>query len=353
MYYLYRSHCREIVIPDSVKTIGANAFCGMSLLSVTLGRGLTSVGNQAFGGCRNLVELNNLSALSASTLFGNAVHKDSLLAVNTERPQTSRFYTDELGFVFYEAQDGLYLVYLEDSGSASMEELTLPAPHGDHESYAIHTYALYQRDFKNLTIPDCVTRIGERAFISCPRLARLTVGNGVTEIGDYAFYNCGTMASYTVEMHVTLGAKVQVLGDNAFGSCSNMLSFEMPDTVISIGKYCFRFCSQLKELRLSTALEVIGEGAFDNCYALEGLVIPAGVTVLKNCFNYCKLSWLLLQGTPSELCVTSSFSTQGALHLYLSCDTLPASWGENWNAEGFPFHLADEWQLENGIPAPL
>lgn len=349
MSYLYRTAYHEIVIPDSVQTIGKNAFCAASLLSVTLGRDLTAVGTSAFGGCYNLVELNNRSSLSTQALLGDAVYKKSLLALNTDKPQESRFHTDEHGFVFYEAEDGLYLVYLEDRSGVSFNEVTLPDAYGEHESYAVHTYALYQRDFKKLTIPDCVSHIGEKAFVSCPRLVELTVGDGVTEIGDYAFFNCGTTA-YDAQMRVTLGARVERLGDGAFYGCYYLTSFEMPDTVKTIGEKCFHFCSQMKSLRLSAALESIGDRAFNNCAQLEGLILPAGVAVPQNCFAYCRLKWLVFEGTPAELCVDPNWSSDGALQIYLSCEAVPDAWGTDWNTGNFPVHLAGTWSLVDGVP---
>ncbi len=351
MYYLYRTSYHEIVIPDSVKTIGKNAFHSTSLFSVTLGRGLVSVGDHAFGNCRNLVELNNLSSIPTQALLSTAISSDALLAIHTEAPQTTRFFTDPNGFVFYEAEDGLYLIYLKDNSAAPLDDLVLPDAYGDYDTYAVHTYALYERDIKKLTIPDCVSSIGKKAFIYCPRLTELTIGDGVVDIQAYAFANCGTLA-FDAQLHVTLGAGVQQIGDGAFYACAYLTSFEMPDTVKTIGASCFQSCSQLKTLRLSAALESIGEKAFHYCTSLEGMIIPAGVTTLKNCFFNCRLKWLVLNDTLDGLSVIQSWSTDNALRIYLNCDALPAKWGEDWNAAGFPVYLAKEWSFEDGVPSP-
>ena len=48
----------EIVIPNSVKSIGKSAFYGCSgLTSVTFGSGVTSIGNEAFSGCSGLTSV--------------------------------------------------------------------------------------------------------------------------------------------------------------------------------------------------------------------------------------------------------------------------------------------------------
>ncbi|MBQ2374896.1 MAG: leucine-rich repeat protein [Alistipes sp.] len=45
------------------------------------------------------------------------------------------------------------------------------------------------------TIPDSVTRIGDRAFYGCDSLESITIPNSVTMIGGYAFFGCYSLTS--------------------------------------------------------------------------------------------------------------------------------------------------------------
>ena len=57
---------QDIIIPNSVKSIGENAFWDCSFSSVTLPESLVSIGSAAFGGCKNLRSIvipNNVSSI--------------------------------------------------------------------------------------------------------------------------------------------------------------------------------------------------------------------------------------------------------------------------------------------------
>ena len=51
----------SVTIPDSVTSIGSSAFMNCSgLMSVTIGNGVTNIGEEAFNGCNNLSEMQML-----------------------------------------------------------------------------------------------------------------------------------------------------------------------------------------------------------------------------------------------------------------------------------------------------
>lgn len=63
---------------------------------------------------------------------------------------------------------------------------------------------------KNITIPEDVIRIGERAFSNNKTLQTLTIGDHVQGIGDEAFSGCDNLWS------LTIGKNVSVIGKRAF-----------------------------------------------------------------------------------------------------------------------------------------
>lgn len=71
-------------------------------------------------------------------------------------------------------------------------DLVIPAVANDGENeYAVTEIGSFGGCYmSSVTIPNSVTKIGERAFHGCPLLTSVTIPNSVTTIGDNAFSSC-------------------------------------------------------------------------------------------------------------------------------------------------------------------
>ena len=110
-----------------------------------------------------------------------------------------------------------------------------------------------------VVIPNSVTSIGDRAFSFCSSLAEVVIPNSVTSIGDYAFFGCSSLSEVVIPNSVTS------IGENAFSGCSSLAEVVIPNSVTSIGDRAFSFCSSLSEVVIPNSVTSIGEGAFENC----------------------------------------------------------------------------------------
>ena len=171
----------EITLGDGVTSIGERAFCNCSsLTSVVIGDGVTSIGYEAFYNCSSLtgVYITDIAAW-CNISFGN-----------------------------YLVNNPLY--------------------------YAKNLY-LDNNLVTELVIPDSVTSIGEYAFYCCSSLTSVKIPDSVTSIGDSAFYNCDGLTS------LTLGSDLQTIGAYAFYSCGSLTSVTIPYNVTTIGAYAFEY----------------------------------------------------------------------------------------------------------------
>ena len=164
--YLDGSLLTELVIPDSVTTIGNYAFCYYSkLTSVEIPDSVTVIGDSAFYFCDGLTEL---IIPDSVTVIGDCAFYRCLGLTELIIPDSVTIIGEE---AFYWC-DGL-------------TELTI-----GNGVTTIGRAAFADTSMTSLTIPDNVASIGELAFNSCKELMSITVGKNVTSIGEKAFRGC-------------------------------------------------------------------------------------------------------------------------------------------------------------------
>ena len=161
------SSLAEVVIPNSVTSIGDLAFGGCNFLSeIVIPSSVTSIGDSAFSDCYSLSEI---------------VIPSSVTSI------------------------GKYAFY----GCDSLSEIVIPS-----SVTSIGKYAFYGCDsLSEIVIPSSVTSIGKYAFYGCDSLSEIVIPSSVTSIGKYAFYGCDSLSEIVIPSSVTS------IGDSAFYKC--------------------------------------------------------------------------------------------------------------------------------------
>ena len=145
------------------------------------------------------------------------------------------------------------------------------------------TLTKYNGPGGDVTIPEGVTKIGERAFYWCTSLQSVTIPEGVTEIEGGAFYGCERLTS------VTIPAGVTEIEKETFSYCKNLTSVTIPAGVTKIGERAFHCCTSLQSVTIPESVTEIGNSAFSGCTGLTSVTIPEGITTIhKSVFeNSC------------------------------------------------------------------
>ena len=288
----YTGTSKRVFIGDeyngvAVCAIASHAFSGMGLTDIVVPESVVFVGEKAFEGCEAIYDTE-----------GGLIYVDGILIGVSE--ETSAVVVREgTRAVADKAFSGTYhinAVTLPDSvlvlGNSAFESCNgLKAVHLGESSrlyYIGESCFRYLFSLTTFNVPDTVTTIGTNAFYCCEKLENIKIPSGLTSIAPYAFYSCLMITDLVIPEGVT------AIGDGAFNSCKNLETVKIADSVETIGMAAFssgnRNISALVGVTFGegSKLRYIGSGAFSGNYALESIIIPAGVTCIESeTFNNC------------------------------------------------------------------
>ena len=264
----------SVTIPDSVTRIGERAFSKCeSLTSVTIPNSVTSIGWGAFSNCAALTGIRVAEGNShyASDASGVLFSKDKTTLV-----QCPGAFSGSYAIPNSVTSIGDYAF----SGCSSLTSVTIP-----DSVTSIGKWAFSEcKSLTSVTIPGSVTSIGNCAFASCTSLTGIWVAEGNSHYASDAsgvlfnkdmttLVQCpGAFAAYTIPDSVTR------IGERAFYYCTSLTSVTIPNSVRSIGKWAFRGCSSLTSVTIPNSVTSIDDGTFASCTSLTSVTIPNSVT---------------------------------------------------------------------------
>lgn len=212
----YKGSASEIILPNTVKSIGDKAFYNCTVLtSVTIPDSVTNIGSKSFYGC---TRLKTIEISDSVTSIGDETFKNCSNLTNiTIKKNVANFGRS----VF--------------DGCINITTATVP--------YSVIS-SLSILNLKTITIIDG-NKIEDNLFENCSNLTSVTISNSVTSIGSSAFYNCTGLTS------VTIGNSVTSIGGLAFSGCRGLTSVTIGNSVTSVGGWAFKNCSSLTSINFN------------------------------------------------------------------------------------------------------
>lgn len=246
----------HIVFPDNLKGIGCNAFYSTQLRgSLEIPEGVTFIGDGAFAQIETLtgtLSLPNSLQHIYDGAFENCAFTSELLLPNA-------------------------LIQIGHNAFAGCSEMTghLHFPENLEE---IGECAF--KDMRNLrgdiVIPEKISRIEGQTFYGSGFDGGVYFPNHLTYIGYQAFENV------SIGGELLLPDQLIVLDQSAFsGTAITHIIF--PESLKSIGGYCFKDCTSLQDtIKLPPSLTRISEFMFSGCNRIEAIILPKELQVIEN-----------------------------------------------------------------------
>jgi len=200
-------------------------------------------------------------------------------------------------FTYTNADGSVYAYDTNKDGSANITSyagppwaVTIPTNIAGLTVGSIWSGAFYNTNqlLVSVSIPGCVSNIGNEAFISCTSLTNVAIANGVINLGLAAFNMCTSLTNVTIPgsvtrtgtssfdgctslTSVTIAKGVTIIDDTSFASCTSLTNVTIGNTVTDIEYEAFFYCTNLTNIIIPGSVTSIEEDAFLGCHRLTGV----------------------------------------------------------------------------------
>ena len=262
----------KFTIPESVTTIGIEAFNDSGLTELTISKNVTSIGYGAFAWCYfDKFEVAADNPVYKLDDVGNLIDRKTRHVLMVPCSTTGE-YTMANGYTYdRQAFHGSLIT-----------KLIVPDGVVDIDDYMFFDMP----EVTEIVLPSTVRSIGQYAFSSCNKLKTIVLPEGLETIAKRAFWSCKGLESVTIPSTVT------EIGEYAF-SRTGLKSITIPDTVQSFGQYVFWQCYDLESAVFSGSRTSIDGpttttnlNMFHSCSSLESVTLPADLTTARGLFGY-------------------------------------------------------------------
>lgn len=235
----------EVILPQSVETLGEGAFRGTACTKFTFEAGskMTAMDDSVFANCGKLTEVENFPS-GITKIPDSSFMSDKVLAKVTYAAP------EKMTGIGASAFSGCEVLVSDASYSPITENMVTIG--------ASAFMGCKGEQFTTVTIPASVTKLEQNTFANCLSLATVTFTNteSVTEIAAMCFANDGALTK------CELPAKLEVLGDSAFGA-TGLTGVRIPVTLRE-AKQPFSKCQQIGQIEWEEGLTKVIDNLFQN-----------------------------------------------------------------------------------------
>lgn len=274
----YAGESKDLVIPEGVIDVSANALQDSDIESVSIPSTLKSIEESAFEGCKNLKSFTCDENSSLEVIHKNAFKDCTAL----EEISLSKTLNTIGEYAFY--------------GCINLKQIDLSS---DFLS-EVSQYAFANcNDLSNVTFGDSISVISDYAFYQTS-VKNVKFGNSIKTIGNYAFANVGVAKNKlelfenweitpTLEViEFSSEADLDYVGMYAFAN-NIVKSVDLPETDnLYLDEYCFANSKELTIFKVNLGT-TITQGVISGASKLATLEVPSEVSVTSMFGGYASM----------------------------------------------------------------
>lgn len=246
----------EVKFEDGITTIDNAFFDHSGITSIDIPDSVTSIGSNAFRSTKNLRNV-SISADAKLESIGWTAFSNSAI--------TDIYLPDTVSYV----DVGAF------SGCKNLEKVRVSAAMTCNKYQINRGYdtGIFNgcTSLTEIIFPDGLERIGDCWFFDSP-IESVTIPNTVKEIGANSFRYCLNLE----EVLFSDGWTVEKIGSCAFRGDAALTEFYFPNTLTSLGSESLAKTGLVKA-ELPSSLKTMYAGAFNECKDLTEVFIPAGM----------------------------------------------------------------------------
>lgn len=357
----YGSKVTEIIVDDTVTTIGNYLFYGHSALEkVTFGSGLTRIGDYAFANCTAFeaqdAEWNCPVTELGSYAFANCSIKKAGVPATITKLGSGVFSGNPVEQISYRATAAA--AHTADvvpfSGLADSVDTTITIA---DSVTSIPAFMFYKAEVEKINIGTGVASIGEAAF-SGSKTAEVAIPNGNAAYRVNADGNLYTADNLTIVAYLgkhqdaayTLATGVNTIAAGAFYGHPFLERMTFDATVINIGKEAFFACDKLESIAVNDFMDeasflaevTVGEnwsgsaevifsglswdigvtkGAMTATLYSDGRLAITGSGLMKNWASASAVDWYSKRNTITKVTFDGDIQSIGA-YAFSGCESL-------------------------------
>ena len=292
----------NVIVPDTVVSISRDCFSGCNnLMSATIGSNVTNFDVLSFSYCVKLIEIinkSNIALESFDNYYGSFVYYRTNIQTGAVTSKLSN--------------EGDFTVYNDNN------EKTLVSYNGTESS---------------LIIPNDITHIYRSAFYKNDIITSVEIGEQIKSIGNNAFYGCINLQDFYFDSSNCTDLDGAIF--SGAGSNSNGLSIIIGNNVLTIPAHLFSG-ARINNIQFeqNSSCVTIGDYSFSNCFGLDNLRLPAGITQIgEKAFYSSDIKEIFLPISVEFICA-SAFSDCPAI-IYCESNNKIEGWDDCGSSKSY------------------